>query len=217
MSLLTILDRLSGFIYPIYLLRGQWTAWAMLVPLPKDQISDRWNEWNMKRGGTMWNGETCNLVHSSWLPARPQIAVRKHGSLPCVPCVPGVPGVPRGLARLLSLVSLSLTPSVPQLRNCACQLFHGTSWTRIKQWIMNNPNVSSLRITIQVLPSIWQKKTVCLQKQPPQCKVHLEAMKNEEKHFWDKHLKTVHKTLYLLSFWFIRYFWDVKTFQKKKL
>lgn len=130
MSLLTILDRLSGFIYPIYLLRGQWTAWAMLVPLPKDQISDRWNEWNMKRGGTMWNGETCNLVHSSWLPARPQIAVRKHGSLPCVP---GVPGVPRGLARLLSLVSLSLTPSVPQLRNCACQLFHGTSWTRIKQ------------------------------------------------------------------------------------
>ena len=92
MSLLTILDRLSGFIYPIYLLRGQWTAWAMLVPLPKDQISDRWNEWNMKRGGTMWNGETCNLVHSSWLPARPQIAVRKHGSLPCVPCVPCVPG-----------------------------------------------------------------------------------------------------------------------------
>ena len=26
MSLLTILDRLSGFIYPIYILRGQWTA-----------------------------------------------------------------------------------------------------------------------------------------------------------------------------------------------
>ena len=32
--------------------------------------------------------------------------------------------------------------------------------TRIKQWIMNNPNVSSLRITIQVLPSIWQKKSL---------------------------------------------------------
>lgn len=69
-------------------------------------------------------------------------------------------------------------------------------------------------------PIDMAKKTVCLQKQPPQCKVHLEVMKNEEKHFWDKHLKTFHKTLYLLYFWFIRYFWDVKivkTFSEKEV
>jgi hypothetical protein len=47
-------------------------------------------------------------------------------------------------------------------------------------------------------PIDMAKKNVCLQKQPPQCKVHLEAMKNEEKRFWEKHLKTFHKTLYYL-------------------
>ena len=191
---------------------------AMLVPLPKDQISDISDRWNMKRGGTMWN--RCGT-------ARPATWCIRLGCQ-----LPGLRSQCGSGARKPSMRSMRSRRSTgpcqaPKSRKSPKSNTERTttaklrlsvfSWnklnkdkTRIKQWIMNNPNVSSLRITIQVLPSIWQKKPSAFRSSRLNARFTWKWWKMKKKHFWDKHLKTFHKTLYLLYFWFIRYFWDVK-------